>query len=222
MKCVVLLSGGIDSTVMMYALMANHELWPLTITYGQRHVKEVNAARKVCIARNADLAARWEHLDLSLLSSFLKCTLTGYGEVPDGEYDVDTIKAMFVPNRNMIFLSIAAGYACSLGAECVAYAAHHNDAVVYPDCRPEFVKSVFETILMGTGGKVSVLAPFLHFTKAEIVKLGRGLVVPFRSTWSCYKGGELHCGVCPTCLDRKKAFEVSGIEDPTDYADVKA
>ena len=218
MKAVALVSGGLDSTVMMYALIKDYEIWPLTISYGQLHAKEVDAARGVCCARTNELGTRWTHLDLSVLSGFLKCALTGCGTIPSGAYDTETIKTMVVPNRNMMFLAIAASYAWSIGADCVAYAAHHNDAAVYPDCRPEFVQSAAETISLGTEGRVVLLAPFIHFTKGEIVKLGKGLNVPFAKTWSCYKGGLIHCGTCPTCLDRRQAFKVSGIEDPTIYA----
>jgi 7-cyano-7-deazaguanine synthase len=216
-RAVVLLSGGIDSTTLMYALVEKYEVWPLSIDYGQKHVRELQSARDVCLARGDWLLQRWQCFDLSNFPSLVESVLTGKGDVPEGAYDVDTIKVMVVPNRNMIFLSLAAGYAESIGAEYVAYAAHHNDAAVYPDCRPEFAKSVAETIQLGTGGNVSVLAPFIHFTKAEIVKLGKGLNVPFQKTWSCYKGEALHCGACPTCIDRKQAFKLAGVKDPTEY-----
>lgn len=216
-RAVVLLSGGIDSTTLMYGLVEKYEVWPLSIDYGQRHSRELTAARNVCIARGEWLAQRWQVFDMHNFASLIESVLTGKGEVSAGVYDKETIKQLVVPNRNMIFLSIAAGYAESINAECVAYAAHHNDAAVYPDCRPEFVMSVGETIQLGTGSHVALLAPFIHFTKAEIVKLGKGLNVPFKKTWSCYQGGELHCGVCPTCDDRKKAFQLVGVTDPTEY-----
>jgi len=213
-RCVVLLSGGLDSTVLMYSLIAKYEIWPLTISYGQRHHKEVLAARNVCEARNHSLLQRWKYLDLSNLRFILPSALTGVGEIPKGEYDKETMSQTVVPNRNMIFLAVAAGYAEGLGASYVAYAAHSNDRANYPDCRPEFVHSVGETIKLGTGGKVSMLEPFVNKTKTEIVKLGKSLVVPFRLCWSCYEGSERPCLHCGTCIDRTLAFRGVGFADP--------
>ena len=216
-KCVVLLSGGIDSTVLMYSLIADYEVWPLTIDYGQRHSKEVIAARNVCEARNHNLLLRWKYIDLSNLRFVLPSALTGVGEVPTGEYDKETMSQTIVPNRNMIFLAIAGGYAEGLGAGYVAYAAHTEDHYLYPDTRPEFVDSVGETIKLATDGKVKLIEPFTYKTKTDIVALGKKLNVPFERTYSCYQGRELHCGVCSTCLERKKAFDVAGVVDPTQY-----
>jgi len=216
-RAVVLLSGGLDSTTLMYALVEKYEVWPLSINYGQRHSKELQAARDVCLARGEWLVQRWQCFDLSNFPSLVECTLTGKGIVPSGVYSKETLSTLVVPNRNMIFLAIAAGYAQSIDAQYVAYAAHHNDSAVYPDCRPEFAMSVGETLQLGTGGCVSLLAPFVHFTKGEVVRFGKGLNVPFKKTWSCYKGLEKHCGVCPTCLDRKHAFSEADVEDPTEY-----
>ena len=216
-KCVVLLSGGIDSTVLMYSLIADYEVWPLTISYGQRHHREVIAARNVCESRGDWLLKRWKYVDLSNLRSILPSALTGVGEVPTGEYDKETMSQTVVPNRNMIFLAVAAGYAEGLGAGYVAYAAHTEDHYLYPDCRPEFIGSVGETIKLATDGKVKLIEPFTYKTKADIVTLGKKLSVPFRKTYSCYQGGEFHCGVCSTCLERKKAFVQAKVEDPTEY-----
>lgn len=216
-RCVVLLSGGVDSTVLMYGLVSKHEVWPLSIDYGQRHVRELEAARDVCEARGGELLSRLRCIDLSNLSGLIKSALHGHADIPDGPYNADNVDVCVSPNRNMIFLAVAAGYAQSISAVHVAYAAHANDATVYPDCRPEFVQNVGETMCLGTGGKVSLLAPFVDWDKAMIVRFGRGLNVPFVKTWSCYKGGNVHCGVCPTCLDRKEAFKGAGIDDPTEY-----
>jgi len=216
-KCVVLLSGGIDSTVLMYSLIADYEVWPLTISYGQRHHREVIAARNVCESRGDWLLKRWKYVDLSNLRSILPSALTGVGEVLEGKYDRETMSQTVVPNRNMIFLAVAAGYAEGLGAGYVAYAAHTEDHYLYPDCRPEFIDSVGETIKLATDGKVKLIEPFTYKTKADIVTLGKKLSVPFKKTYSCYQGGELHCGVCSTCLERKKAFVQAKVEDPTEY-----
>ena len=217
-KCVVLLSGGIDSTVLMYSLIADYEVHPLTINYGQRHKKEIMAARSVCEARGEWLLHRWKCVNLLALQCLLPSALTDASvEVPLGQYKEETMKQTVVPNRNMIFLAVAAGYAEGLGAEYVAYAAHASDAAIYPDCRPEFIESVGRTIKLATSGKVELIEPFTYKSKADIVELGRKLNVPLRLTWSCYKGEELHCGLCSTCLERIEAFKKAGVEDPTVY-----
>ena len=217
-KVVVLLSGGIDSTVLMYSLVESYQVWPLSVSYGQRHHKEVLAARNVCEARGNWLLKRWKYLDLSNLRFILPSALTGVGNIPTGEYDKETMSQTVVPNRNMIFLAVAAGYAEGISAGYVAYAAHTEDHYLYPDTRPEFIDSVGETIKLGSGGKVKLTEPFTHKTKADIIALGRKLNVPLRLTWSCYKGEELHCGECSTCVERKEAFKKAEVEDPTVYA----
>lgn len=216
-RCVVLLSGGIDSTVLLYSLIAEYECWPLTINYGQRHVREVIAANKVCEARGDWLLKRWKYSDTSNLQLLLPSALTGTGEVPKGEYTAERMSQTVVPNRNMILLSIAAGYAEGISAEYVAYAAHTEDHYLYPDTRPEFADSVGETIKLATGGKVWLIAPFIYKSKADIIALGKKLNVPFKYTYSCYKGGDVHCGECSTCLERQKAFDIAGVNDPTRY-----
>ena len=216
-KCVVLLSGGIDSSVLMYSLIAKYEVWPLTIGYGQRHFKEVLAARNVCEARGNWLLKRWKYLDLGNLRFVLPSALTGVGEIPKGKYDKETMSQTAVPNRNMILLAIASGYAEGMDASYVAYAAHSEDHYLYPDCRPEFAIVCNRAIIEGTGGEVSMLMPFINKTKADIVALGKKLVVPFRLTWSCYGGEDVHCGECSTCLERIAAFKKAEVEDPTVY-----
>ena len=219
-KCVVLLSGGLDSTTLLYSEVSNFECWPLTIVYGQRHQKEIIAARNVCEARDINLLHRWKLLDISVLGEILPSTLTGVGDVPEGHYADESMKATVVPNRNMILIAIAGGYASGLGAKYVAYAPHAGDHAIYPDCRPEFVVSARNTLRLGTGWQndgVILTAPFDDMTKAQIIKLGTVLNVPFKITWSCYKGGEIHCGVCGTCVERKEAFKIAGVADPTTY-----
>ncbi len=216
-RCVVLLSGGIDSTVLMYSLIEDYEVWPLSIDYGQRHKKEVIAARNVCEARGAWLLKRWKYLDLSNLRFVLPSALTGVGEVPSGKYDKETMSQTVVPNRNMIFLSVASGYAEGIKANYVAYAAHMEDHYLYPDTRPEFAVACNKAIEQGTGGKVHLLTPFISVSKSDVITFGKSFTVPFKLTYSCYGGGELHCGVCSTCIERKKAFKEAKVEDPTTY-----
>ena len=217
-RCVVLLSGGIDSTVLMYSLVADFEVWPLTISYGQRHNKEVLAARNVCEARDHNLLLRWKYVDLSVLRTLLPSALTGVGEVPEGRYDEPSMKQTVVPGRNLILLSIAAGYAEGIGAGYVAYAAHSEDHFIYPDCRPEFVQGASMAIHRSTDFEVNLIAPFINKTKADIVALGKKLNVPFWKTYSCYKGGDVHCGRCGTCFERREAFKLANVADPTKYA----
>lgn len=219
-KCVVLLSGGIDSTTLMYKLIADYECWPLTISYGQRHFKEIFAARNTCEARGDWLLERWKYVDLSVLRDLLPSALTGVGEIPEGHYADESMKVTIVPNRNMILLAIAGGYAAGIGAKYLAYAPHMGDHPIYPDCRPAFIDSATQTLKLGTGWNedgVELVAPFSAITKADIVKLGKGLNVPYKLTWSCYKGGEHHCGKCGTCVERREAFQLAGVEDPTVY-----
>jgi len=216
-KCVALLSGGIDSTVLMYSLIEDYEVYPLTIGYGQRHKKEVFAARNVCEARGDWLLKRWKYLDLGNLRFVLPSALTGVGEVPSGKYNEETMSQTVVPNRNMIFLSIAAGYAEGIEANYVAYAAHTEDHYLYSDTRPEFAVTCDLAIEQGTGGKVRLLTPFISVSKSDIITFGKTFTVPFKKTWSCYQGGDVHCGTCSTCIERRQAFKLARVEDPTEY-----
>jgi 7-cyano-7-deazaguanine synthase len=141
-------------------------------------------------------------------------------QVPEGHYEDESMKATVVPNRNMILLSIATGWAVSTGASSVSYAAHFGDHAIYPDCREEFADAMNNIMEIAGWDKVSLNRPFSSFTKADIVKLGDELGVPFEKTWSCYKGGQIHCGVCGTCVERREAFELAGVTDPTIYDNV--
>lgn len=222
MNSVVLLSGGLDSAVLLYKMSLEGDVYPLTVNYGQRHSKEIMAARNICEYKGNELLQRWKYLDLrSQLGSLLPSTLTGRGEIPEGHYEDESMKSTVVPNRNMILLSIATGYAQGLGIRTVAYAAHTGDHAIYPDCRPEFINALGLAIMLGTGwdeqSGVGLVAPFSSLTKADIVGLGSKLEVPFHLTWSCYNGRDKHCGKCGTCVERQEAFLFSGVADPTEY-----
>lgn len=220
-KAVVLVSGGIDSSVLLYSLVANYECYPFTIDYGQKHHKEIVAARNICEARNHDLLLRLRMINVSqALRGLLPSALTGVGEIPEGHYAEESMKQTVVPNRNMILIAIAVGYAQGIGAEYVAYAAHSGDHYIYPDCRPEFVHAMGPAIMKATGDEVLLLSPFVDKTKADLIKLGTKFTVPFKMTWSCYKGGEKHCGRCGTCVERMEAFRLAGVSDPTEYEEV--
>ena len=223
-KTVVLFSGGLDSTTLLYHAIELHgveNVTALSFDYGQRHNKELDAA----IAIAADLEVRHITADLTAINVLIRRgSQAGNEQVPEGRYDDESMKATIVPNRNMIMLSIAAGHAAIIDALSVYYGAHQGDHAIYPDCRPEFVGALAEAIGLGNlweneGRSVRLLAPFVDIDKTAIVKLGVDLGVPFEMTWSCYKGGRMHCGKCGTCQERKEAFELAHVEDPTVYAE---
>lgn len=213
MKTLVLLSGGLDSSTLLYA--ARGTVKAISFDYGQRHSKELDSARAIVAS------VPWiEHVIVPLqgLGAILnRGVLTAGGEVPEGHYAAESMKQTVVPNRNMIMLAVAAGHAMANGFDRVSFAAHGGDHAIYPDCRPEFFRAVAGTVELADWSRVEIEAPFINSTKAEIVKLGDGLSVPWDKTWSCYKGGEIHCGKCGTCVERREAFSLAGVTDPTRY-----
>lgn len=217
MKTVIIYSGGLDSTVLLYHLRdAGHELHALSIDYGQRHRCELDRAAAICKTLNianpvADLSALQPLLASSSLTS-------PEIEVAEGHYTEESMKSTVVPNRNMIFLSVATGHALSIKAGQIAYAAHSGDHAIYPDCRNEFADAMAVAIKLADWEQVELSRPFVDWSKADIVRRGAELGVPFAQTWSCYKGGDLHCGRCGTCIERREAFDLARVEDPTPYA----
>jgi len=216
MKTILIYSGGIDSTVLLYHLRREgHGVRCLGINYGQRHLRELEAAKAICGRAKVE----YRMADLSALKPLLGgSALTSDLEVPEGHYAEESMKQTVVPNRNMIMLSVAIGWAVSLKSDAVAYAAHAGDHPIYPDCRPEFVEAMNAAAGLCDWRKIRIIHPFINKTKAEIVRRGAELAVPFDMTWSCYKGGQIHCGKCGTCVERREAFELAGIADPTAYA----
>ena len=218
-KTVLIYSGGIDSTVLLYDLLnSGYDVKALSVNYGQRHGKELDCAKSLCKQLNVE-----HHVaDLTALNPLLSgSSLTSpHVQVPEGHYEDESMKATVVPNRNMILLSIATGWAMSTGASSVSYAAHSGDRAIYPDCREEFADAMNGVMEIAGWDKVSLNRPFSSLTKADIVKLGDELDVPFEQTWSCYKGGQVHCGVCGTCVERREAFQLAGVTDPTIYDNV--
>src|SRR5579884_3285689 len=219
-KAVIIVSGGIDSSTLIYkAVREGYETYALTFIYGQKHKREIESARKVCNTLNV----AHKIVDISSLKGVLSgSALTDSGveipEVPETAEYYETLKTTIVPNRNSIFLSIAIGYAVSIGANHVFFGAHHSDRGVYPDCRHEFVEAFqYAERLANDNSLLIVTAPFVNMNKSEIVKMGIDLGVPYKDTWSCYKGGEMHCGVCSSCRERKRAFQEAVVEDPTEY-----
>ncbi len=218
-----MLSGGLDSTVSLaYALSKGYDVTPLTVRYGQRHSRELESARRV--VQHYGLKG---HVVMDLdLRSFTGSALTSEGvAVPERMSASDIgegIPVTYVPARNIIFLSVAAGLCETIGGEAIFIGANAIDYSGYPDCRPEFFEAFERTLAVGTkagveGHAPKVHAPILRMTKAEIVRLGIDLTVPLELTWSCYQGGEKACGRCDSCLLRLKGFEEAGTKDPLDY-----
>lgn len=216
MKTVVVLSGGLDSTVLLHYHAQRHEdTRALSINYGQRHRKELKYAEMSA----SRLGVPWKLVDLSNLADVLPgSSQTDLSmPVPEGHYSQENMKATVVPNRNMILLAIALGHAIAYKCNAVSYAAHAGDHAIYPDCRPEFVDALNNAAALCDWSKVSIERPFIRHTKAGIVSIGANLMVPFGLTYSCYRGGELHCGVCGTCVERREAFHIAMVVDPTPY-----
>lgn len=219
MKTLVICSGGLDSVTLAHKVAAEQSLTRLvSFDYGQRHRKEL-ASAKACAVR---LGVPHDIIDISAVGRLLTGSALTSGEpVPEGHYAEDTMRITVVPNRNAIMLAIAFGVAAAEQAEAVAAAVHGGDHFIYPDCRPGFVES-FETMQRhALEGLASIIlyTPFVRQSKANIVREGIRLGVPFADTWSCYQGGERHCGRCGTCVERREAFDLAGVVDPTLYED---
>ena len=216
MKAVVLFSGGLDSTVLASHLLSQGaEVRLLSIDYGQRHAKEL--AHGEALAKHMNLPRK--SLLLPDLGDLLKgSSLTDDSvELPEGHYAEESMKATVVPNRNMILLALAGGYALSSGFDTIAYAAHAGDHFIYPDCRPEFAEAMEKALGLADWNDLSLYRPFVDMTKADLVSLGTELGTPLEMTWSCYAGMDIHCGKCGTCVERKEAFELAKVHDPTKY-----
>lgn len=216
MKSLIIYSGGLDSTVLLYHLQkSGDELHALSVNYGQRHQCELDRAKHLC----AELGISHKVADLSSIQPLLAGSSLTSTEiaVAEGHYTEENMKTTVVPNRNMILLALATGHAISMGAEQVAYAAHSGDHAIYPDCRNEFADAMAHVMALCDWKKIGLSRPFVNWTKADIVRRGAELDVPFEQTWSCYKGGELHCGRCGTCIERREAFDLAGVSDPTEY-----
>ena len=217
---IAVLSGGMDSTVLAYHAAALYQRVDLvSVDYGQRHRIELEHAART--ARRLD--ARHDIVDLSGLRALLGgSALTDDGiAVPHGHYASDNMALTVVPNRNAILISVAYAAGVARGADAVLAGVHAGDHVVYPDCRPEFVEQLDRALRTGNEGfgQPRLLAPFVHSSKTDICRLGDRLRVPWTDTWSCYEGGQVHCGRCGTCVERREAFRDAGVDDPTDYAD---
>jgi len=218
MKTILILSGGLDSTVLAAKLKAEGcELKCLTVDYGQRHAREVAAAEKVCAALGV------EHKVVRLHG--LRELMAGSSQtdpsvpVPHGHYAEDSMKKTVVPNRNALLLSAAFAWAFSCQADTVAYAAHSGDHAVYPDCREEFCAPFAQAMKNADWHVAELERPFLELTKAQVVAEGAALGAEalMALSYSCYEGRAEHCGLCGTCVERKEAFSLAGVADPTEY-----
>lgn len=216
MKVVVLCSGGMDSVTALYWARSVHDVVAVvSFDYGAKHNhRELPFAA----AHAAQLGRRHEVIPLEFVNRlFASDLLKSGGAIPEGHYAAENMKQTVVPFRNAIMLSIACGFAESVGAEGLVIAAHTGDHTIYPDCREDFMVAMGETMRLGTYAGVQLLRPFIAQTKGQIAAEGARLGVDFARTWSCYKGGALHCGVCGTCVERREAFLVAGLADPTRY-----
>lgn len=216
MKTLVLLSGGMDSVTAFHWARAEHEVVSaVSFDYGAKHNhREIPLAAWHC----GETGVHHDVVELDFVNRlFASDLLKSGGEVPEGHYADENMKKTVVPFRNGIMLAIACGIAESRGAEGIVIAAHAGDHAIYPDCRESFMQSMAGAMREGTYARIELLRPFIHLDKAGIAKLGASLGVDYGKTWSCYKGAELHCGKCGTCVERIEAFQLAGLEDPTVY-----
>ncbi|MEA3213686.1 MAG: 7-cyano-7-deazaguanine synthase [Chthoniobacter sp.] len=213
---VVLLSGGMDSVTALYEAGAQSVVvGAISFHYGSKH----NDREIPFAAHHAQqLGVPHQVIRLDFVGElFASDLLQKGGAIPQGHYEAQNMKKTVVPFRNGIMLSIAAGFAESQAAQGLVIAAHAGDHAIYPDCREEFMKAMGEAIRRGTYAEVEVIRPFISMTKADIARRGHQLGIDYAQTWSCYVGGETHCGECGTCVERREAFMLAGIPDPTAY-----
>ncbi len=222
MKALVLCSGGVDSTTLLAMAVEKHgkeNVIALSMAYGQKHEKEVETAKKVCEFYGVEQL----FLDLAKIFQYSNCSLLSHSteELPQGSYadqkrDTTAPVSTYVPFRNGLFLSASASLALSKECEIVYYGAHHDDMAgnAYPDCSSSFVEAMNKAICEGSANQVSIDAPFITWSKADIIKKGLELNVPYEITWSCYEGLEKPCKTCATCVDRQRAFEANNTTDP--------
>jgi 7-cyano-7-deazaguanine synthase len=235
-KIIAVFSGGLDSTTMVYDLInKGDQVDCVSFDYGQRHSKELDYAA----ATANRLGLSHDVVDLSSLGELLASSgssLVSGTEVPEGHYTEENMKGTVVPNRNMIMLAVAGGIAVARGAQCIATAVHAGDHAIYPDCRPDFIDSMCFALTDGNQGLSAfysdpVIAPYIYKTKADIAFAALQLDVPLHETWSCYKGGDIHCGKCGTCVERLEAIDEAQVrwvrekdmnqppKDETEYED---
>lgn len=216
MKSIVSLSGGMDSTTLLaYLLSLDHEVHCINFFYNSKHnPQELKAIEKISSYYKIPVTK----VNLNFIGELFKSNLLSNNEqIPEGHYEQENMSLTVVPGRNSIFTTIAAGFAESIGFDTVVLGQHQGDHSIYPDCRPDFIKSINTTIQLSSDGKVKVDAPFIEMDKADIVKLGLELKVPYELTYTCYNGREKSCGKCGSCVERISSFMKWGEKDPLEY-----
>lgn len=211
---IIVLSGGMDSVTMLYEFASEIKV-AVSFDYGSKHnAKEIPFAALHC----QRLGIQHIVIPLDFMTRYFKSSLLMGGEdIPEGNYDDENMKSTVVPFRNGIMLSVAAGLAESHGLKRLFIANHFGDHAIYPDCRAGFIKAMSEAVSEGTYEHIRIEAPYTGINKTDIAKRGAKLGINYAETWSCYKGGEKHCGKCGTCMERKEAFREAGLTDPTIY-----
>lgn len=211
---VIIVSGGMDSITLLYDHKDEIALG-ISFDYGSNHnAREIPFAKMHC----ERLGIKHITINLDFMHQYFKSSLLDGAEaIPEGHYADDNMKSTVVPFRNGIMLSIAIGIAESNNLDQVFIANHGGDHTIYPDCRPEFINAIDAAATAGTYNNVKVVAPYTQITKSDIARIGKKLGIDYTETWSCYKGGEVHCGKCGTCVERKEALAEAGIDDKTIY-----
>lgn len=214
-KVVVIFSGGMDSfTVLNLAVKQGLNVFALSFDYGQRHKKELDYAARVC----KSLGVAHKIVDISAINQLIGgSSLTSDIAVAEGHYAEESMKTTVVPNRNMILLSMAVGYAVSLEATKVYYGAHSGDHAIYPDCRPEFVHKMNDVCAIANYEAIEIVTPYLEVSKTAILTAGLAMNLDYAQTWTCYNGREKACGKCGACQERLEAFSENGATDPLEY-----
>lgn len=210
----IIVSGGMDSITLLYDHKDEIALG-ISFDYGSNHnAREIPFAKMHC----ERLGIKHITINLDFMHQYFKSSLLDGAEaIPEGHYADDNMKSTVVPFRNGIMLAIAIGIAESNNLDQVFIANHGGDHTIYPDCRPEFINAIVAAATAGTYNNVKVIAPYTKITKSDIARIGKRLGIDYAETWSCYKGGEVHCGKCGTCVERKEALAEAGIEDKTIY-----
>ena len=215
-KIIVVYSGGLDSfTLLNEAIRSGKDVFALSFDYGQKHNKELHFVEKFCAQESID--SKIVNVS-SIKELFQGSSLTDEIDIPKGHYEDDSMKSTVVPNRNMILISLALGYAVTKEAEEVWFGAHAGDHAIYPDCRPEFVEKMDAVARIANYSPIAVKAPYIAMSKTEIIAIGLNMQLDYGLTWTCYEGKELACGSCGACHERLESFAANNVIDPIKYS----